>query len=149
MRLYRIYLRHTVASAVKEGGEGMERRTIKIQRIYNQPDKGDGFRVLIDRLWPRGLKKEEVRVDLWLRDVAPSNELRKWFAHDPQKWDEFQQKYFKELDSRGEPVAMLIRKAGEGDMTLLYSAKDEEWNNAVALKKYLEEKMRRKTEGTI
>jgi uncharacterized protein YeaO (DUF488 family) len=124
-------------------------RMIKVQRIYSQPDKGDGFRVLVDRLWPRGLKKEDVTVDLWLKDVAPSNELREWFAHDPQKWDEFQQKYFMELDSMGDPVAMLISKAEEGDMTLLYSAKDEEFNNAVALKKYLEDKMREKTVETI
>jgi len=122
---------------------------IKVQRIYGQPGKGDGFRVLVDRLWPRGLKKQDVTVDLWLKDVAPSNELRKWFAHDPQKWDEFQQKYFTELDSMGDPVAVLISKAREGDMTLLYSAKDEEFNNAVALKKYLEDKMRRKTVETI
>ncbi|MEW5801612.1 MAG: DUF488 domain-containing protein [bacterium] len=115
---------------------------IKVKRIYAQPNKGNGFRVLVDRLWPRSLKKEEVKVDLWLKNIAPSNELRKWFAHDPQKWDTFQQKYSEELDSRKDLVAMLISKAEEGDLTLLYGAKDEEFNNAIALKKYLEEKMK-------
>ena len=115
---------------------------IKIRRIYDNSNEDNSYKILIDRLWPRGLKKEEVRIDLWLKDIAPSNELRKWFAHDPQKWDEFQEKYFKELDREKEPVNILIEKAREKDITLLYGAKDEKYNNAVALKRYIENKIK-------
>jgi len=115
---------------------------IKTQRIYDKPAGDNSFRILIDRLWPRGLKKEDVKIDLWMKDIAPSNELRKWFAHDPQKWNEFQEKYFKELDQKKELVTILIEKAGERDITLLYGAKDETYNNAIALKMYLENKIK-------
>jgi uncharacterized protein YeaO (DUF488 family) len=114
---------------------------IKTERIYNAPT-GSGFTILVDRLWPRGLKKDEVKVDLWLKEIAPSNELRKWFGHDPDKWNEFRKKFFQELDHKGELADQVIAKAREGDVILLYGAKDEEHNNAVALKEYIETKMK-------
>ena len=114
---------------------------IKTERIYNAPT-GVGFRILVDRLWPRGLSKDEVKVDLWLKDIGPSNELRKWFGHDPNKWNEFRNMFFQELDQKRELVDQIIAKARAGDVVLLYGAKDEEHNNAVALKEYLETKMK-------
>jgi uncharacterized protein YeaO (DUF488 family) len=98
---------------------------------------------LVDRLWPRGLSKEKVRVDLWQKDIAPSNTLRKWFVHDEKNWDKFKQKYFNELDKNNDAVNTIIRRTQEQDsITLLYSAKEKRFNNAVALKEYLEEKMK-------
>ena len=114
---------------------------IKTDRIYNA-HAGGGSRILVDRLWPRGLRKDEVKVDLWLKEVAPSNELRKWFGHDPDKWIEFREKFFQELDHKENLVDQIIAKAREGDVVLLYGAKDEEHNNAVALKEYIEAKMK-------
>ena len=110
---------------------------IRTKRIYSTPGKGDGFRILVDRLWPRGLRKDEAKVDLWLKDIAPSNELRKWFSHEPLKWPEFKKRYRNELKSNSELINLIKAKAKEGDITLLYGAKDEEYNNAVALKDYL------------
>jgi uncharacterized protein YeaO (DUF488 family) len=110
---------------------------IKIKRIYNAPAPDDGIRILVDRLWPRGLTKEKAKVDLWLKEIAPSNELRKWYAHDPKKWAEFRKKYFKELDVKKELANQIIQKTREGDITLLYSSKEEKINNAVALKEYV------------
>lgn len=110
---------------------------IRIKRVYEPPEDHDGFRVLVDRLWPRGLTKEQVRADLWLRDVAPSTALRKWFAHDPSKWDEFKRRYFAELAQKPDSVQVLLEKAAQGPVTLLYSAHDPEHNQAVALKEYL------------
>lgn len=115
--------------------------TIKVERIYDNPTGGDSFRILVDRLWPRGLSKDKVRVDLWQKDIAPSNTLRKWFGHDEKKWDEFKQKYFKELDKNNDVVNTIIKTAQEqNSITLLYSTKEKRFNNAVALKEYLEEK---------
>jgi uncharacterized protein YeaO (DUF488 family) len=116
---------------------------IKIERIYDNPRGDKSFRILVDRLWPRGLSKEKVRVDLWQKDIAPSNTLRKWFVHDEKKWDKFKQKYFNELDKNNDAVNTIIRMMQEQDsITLLYSAKEKRFNNAVALKEYLEEKMK-------
>lgn len=111
---------------------------IRIKRIYNEAAKEDGFRILVDRLWPRGIKKEKARIDLWLKEVAPSSELRKWFSHDPAKWEEFKKKYEKELATKQQLLKQirLIEKE-KGMVTLLYSAKDIEHNNAVALKAIL------------
>ncbi|MGA9098117.1 MAG: DUF488 family protein [Methanotrichaceae archaeon] len=114
---------------------------IKTERIYNA-HTGSGFRILVDRLWPRGLRKDEVNIDLWLKDIAPSNELRKWFGHDPSKWDEFRNKFFLELDLKRELVDQIIAKASEDDVVLLYGAKDEVHNNAAALKEYIETRMK-------
>jgi len=111
---------------------------IKTKRIYNKPSENDGFRILVDRLWPRGLKKAEAKIDLWLKDIAPSDALRKWFKHDPSKWDEFKRRYFKELDDNEKLIQLIMDKAGKEVVTLLYSSKEEKLNNAVALKEYLE-----------
>ena len=111
---------------------------IRVKRVYETPEIGDGFRILVDRLWPRGLTKERARIDLWLKDVAPSNELRKWFSHDPERWEEFKSQYFRELDNdKTELVKLILKKAEEGVVTLLYAAKNEDNNNAVALKDYI------------
>ena len=114
---------------------------IRVRRVYEEPSTEDGKRILVDRLWPRGLKKEEAKVDLWLKEIAPSDELRKWFAHDPVKWGEFKKRYFAELKDKADPVKSIRREARDGDITLLFSAKDRERNNAVALKEYLEQVM--------
>ncbi len=116
---------------------------IKIKRIYDNPSgKGDnengGFRILVDRLWPRGLTKNKVNVDVWIKDIAPSTSLRKWFNHDERKWDEFKLRYFKELEKRNESLDTILDKVEKGSVILLYGAKDEKFNNAIALKEYLE-----------
>jgi uncharacterized protein YeaO (DUF488 family) len=117
---------------------------IRIERIYNNPKGGDSFRILVDRLWPRGLARGKVRVDLWQKDIAPSNTLRKWFGHDEKKWDEFKQKYFKELDKNNDAVNTIVKTAQEQkSITLLYGTKEKRFNNAVALKEYLEEKTKK------
>jgi len=111
---------------------------IKIKRIYEQPAKEDGFRILVDRLWPRGISKEKAKIDLWLKEIAPSDELRKWFGHDPEKWEEFKAKYEKELKGKQELLGKIKQMEREkGIVTLLYSAKDKEHNNAVALNTFL------------
>jgi uncharacterized protein YeaO (DUF488 family) len=110
---------------------------LKIKRVYAEPSQEDGKRILVDRLWPRGLTKQKARVDLWLKDVAPSNELRKWFSHDPQKWPEFKRKYIEELKAVGEPLALLRQQVIHGKVTLLYGARDEEHNEAVVLLRIL------------
>lgn len=107
---------------------------IRIKRVYEPPCKDDGRRILVDRLWPRGLSKEKASVDLWLKDIAPSTELRKWFGHDPGRWDEFQKRYLAELKDNSEPIQLLKQELDKGIVTLVYSAKDEEHNQAVVLK---------------
>jgi uncharacterized protein YeaO (DUF488 family) len=116
---------------------------IKIKRIYDPSAEDDGFRILVDRLWPRGLTKEKANVDLWLKEIAPSDQLRKWYAHDPKKWNAFRERYFKEMGDRKELVDSIIQKTKEGAITLLYSSKEEKLNNAVALKEYIETRGRR------
>ncbi len=116
---------------------------ISIKRVYEPPAKGDGFRVLVDRLWPRGVSKEKAGIGLWMKEIGPSDALRKWFGHDPARWDEFRTRYGKELDGKGDLVAALTAKAGKGRLTLVYGAKDTEHNQAVVLKEYLEKKMRK------
>jgi uncharacterized protein YeaO (DUF488 family) len=106
---------------------------IKIKRVYEQPDKEDGTRILVDRLWPRGLTKEKANVDLWLKEIAPSTELRKWFGHDPAKWAEFKKRYLDELKGNPEPVSILKEQMRKGAITLIYGAKDEEHNEAVVI----------------
>ena len=113
---------------------------IRIKRIYDPVAEGDGFRILVDRLWPRGIKKETAKIDLWLKEIAPSSELRKWFSHDPTKWEEFKKKYAKELAARQELLKEIKQfEKNMGTVTLLYSARDTEHNNAVALGAVLEE----------
>ena|SRR5688572_2000402 len=108
-----------------------------LKRAYERAAPDDGIRFLVERLWPRGIKKGDLRIDAWLKDSAPSDSLRKWFAHDPKKWTEFQRRYFAELDRRPEPCEQIRRAARHGRVTLVYSAHDTEHNNAVALRKYL------------
>lgn len=112
---------------------------IRTKRIYAEPSKDDGARVLVDRIWPRGVSKEKASLDRWEKDLAPGDELRRWFGHDPAKWEEFLRRYRAELEGKEEELARLRQEAGEGTVTLLYAAKDEEQNNAVALKRYIEE----------
>jgi uncharacterized protein YeaO (DUF488 family) len=118
---------------------------IRIERIYDNLKCADSYRILVDRLWPRGLSKDKIKIDLWARDIAPTNSLRKWFAHDEKKWDEFKLRYFKELDKNSVLVNTIINKAKEQSIALLYAAKEKKFNNAVALKEYLVYKM---TNGT-
>jgi uncharacterized protein YeaO (DUF488 family) len=113
---------------------------IRVKRVYQEPDTDDGTRILVDRLWPRGLTKAHAQVDLWLKEIAPSNDLRKWFAHDPAKWAEFQIRYAAELKQNKEQLALLKQEAAKGRITLLYAARDEEHNEAVILQKLLSRK---------
>jgi len=110
---------------------------VRVRRVYEPPQDDDGARVLIDRLWPRGLKRESLHLAEWIRDLAPSDALRNWFKHDPKKWDEFRRRYFAELDSKPHVWKRLLEIADRGTVTLLYSAKDTEHNNAIALREYL------------
>ena len=117
---------------------------IQIKRAYEELAQADGTRFLVDRLWPRGIRKADLQVDAWLKDAGPSGELRKWFAHDPARWEEFERKYFAELDDRPEAWEPIAKAARRGRVTLLYGARDTEHNNAVALKQYVEAKITRK-----
>jgi uncharacterized protein YeaO (DUF488 family) len=109
-----------------------------LKRVYEEPSAADGYRILVERLWPRGLSKERAALDLWLKDIAPSPELRKWFNHDPAKWKEFQRRYRAELKEKKEAVKLLKQKGKEGAATLVYAAHDEEHNGALVLKQFLE-----------
>src|SRR5579864_4276078 len=111
---------------------------IHLKRAYEDPAPADGERILVERLWPRGLTKERAAVDLWLKDVAPSPELRKWFGHDPARWEQFQERYRRELGKQEDAVRLLKQKAKQGSVTLVYAARDEEHNGAVALKRFLQ-----------
>jgi uncharacterized protein YeaO (DUF488 family) len=110
----------------------------KLKRIYDPYEKGDGKRILVDRLWPRGIKKEGARIDFWLKDIAPSDGLRKWFSHDPSKWLEFKKRYRKELDVKQAMIEDLRKESHRGTVTLLFAAKDVDRNNAVVLKEIIE-----------
>ena len=114
---------------------------LKTKRVYESAKKADGVRFLVDRLWPRGIKKEELKMKAWLKDVAPSPELRKWFGHDPDKWREFQKRYRAELKSNPEAWKPILEAAKDGNVTLLYSARDTEHNSALLLKEFLEKKV--------
>lgn len=117
------------------------RYMIRVKRAYEDPEPEDGRRFLVDRLWPRGRKKEALQLEAWLKEVAPSNELRHAFQHDPQRWDHFRERYTAELDSQPQHWQPLLEAAREGDITLVYAARDEEHNNAVALRDYLQRKL--------
>ncbi len=110
---------------------------LKTKRIYELPSNDDGERILVDRLWPRGLSKEKARIDEWMKEIAPSDELRNWYRHEDAKWDEFRNRYFSELETKKELVDRLRQKSRKKDVTLLFSTRAEK-NNAVALKEYLE-----------
>ncbi|MFO0753764.1 MAG: DUF488 domain-containing protein [Thermodesulfovibrionales bacterium] len=111
---------------------------IKVKRVYDAPSPEDGKRILVDRLWPRGLKKENAAIDEWMKDAAPSSALRKWFSHDPEKWQDFKKRYLQELKEKTEIMERLRKEAGKEVITLLFSARDSEHNNAVALKEAVE-----------
>jgi len=111
---------------------------IKLKRAYEEPARDDGERILVERLWPRGLTKLRAGIDLWLKEVAPSTELRRWFAHDPEKWDEFRQRYREELTHKGDLIGLLKRKAKAGTITLVYAARDKEHNGALVLQQFLQ-----------
>ena len=110
---------------------------VAIKRIYEKPDPDDGLRILVDRLWPRGLSKDAAQVDVWLKSVAPSHDLRKWYHHDLEKWPEFRQRYFAELDGDKAAVTELLQYVQNGKVTLLYAAKTLQYNHAVALLEYI------------
>lgn len=110
---------------------------IQIKRVYDPPADRDGYRVLVDRVWPRGVKKDALKLDDWRKDLAPSTTLRKWFGHDPQRWGEFKTRYFRELDARAEQIKPLQQKAARETVTLVFGARDTQHNNAVALREYL------------
>jgi uncharacterized protein YeaO (DUF488 family) len=115
----------------------VSKQTVQVKRVYEPPSGDDGVRVLVDRLWPRGLSKPRAAVDLWLKDLAPSVRLRRWFNHDPTRWMEFKQRYAEELDAKKAAVAALVGAARRGRVTLLFGARDHEHNNATALHSYL------------
>lgn len=108
-----------------------------VKRAYDQPDAEDGTRILVDRLWPRGLSRENAKIDVWLKSVAPSDALRKWYGHDPEKWLEFRRLYFAELDSNADSVNALVEYVRSGRTTLLYASREPACNNAVALRDYI------------
>ncbi len=112
---------------------------VRVKRIYDEPATEDGTRILVDRLWPRGIAKDKARIDEWLKEIAPSDELRQWFGHDPARWDEFRERYRRELDAKAELLDGLRKLAAGGTVTLLFAAKDEKHNNAVVLKEILVE----------
>jgi uncharacterized protein YeaO (DUF488 family) len=113
---------------------------VQIKRVYDEPSAADGTRILIDRLWPRGVSKAQAQVDLWLKAIAPSTPLRQWFGHDPGKWEEFKTRYKAELDHNSEAVAHLKAYMAKGTVTLVYGAKDQEHNDAVVLQEYVEKR---------
>jgi uncharacterized protein YeaO (DUF488 family) len=115
---------------------------IRLKRVYEKPSRADGLRVLVDRLWPRGLSKERAGLHVWFKEIAPSPELRKWFGHDPTRWKEFQRRYLKELEGKDDLVRQLRQRSREGMTTLVYAARDEQHNGAIVLKGLLERKKR-------
>ena len=117
---------------------------ISLKRVYDPVTSTDGVRFLVERLWPRGVKKTALSIDAWLKDVAPSSELRRWFSHDPKKWSEFQRRYHDELAANADVLDPILKAAQHGRVTLVYSSHDTEHNNAVALKEYLDARKRKK-----
>jgi uncharacterized protein YeaO (DUF488 family) len=115
--------------------------SVVLKRVYEPAARSDGYRVLVDRVWPRGITKDALRIDAWLRELAPSASLRKWFGHDPAKWDEFKERYARELEGQAAALARLAERARKGRVTLLFAAKDAERNNAVALREHLERRL--------
>ncbi|MCU7844443.1 MAG: DUF488 domain-containing protein [Candidatus Thiodiazotropha sp. (ex Monitilora ramsayi)] len=116
--------------------------TIRVKRVYDPPDRLDGRRILVDRLWPRGLSKEKAEVDVWLKEISPSTELRRWYGHDPKKWDEFKRRYYKELTLNPDGIERFKNEVISGVVTLLYGSKEERLNNAVALKEFMDSMMK-------
>ncbi len=117
--------------------KSVKTQTIKLKRAYDAPASSDGYRILVDRIWPRGVSKEELKIDDWLKDAAPSTSLRKWFNHEPEKWNEFKKRYFEELEQNTDLADRIMK---HHTVTLVYAAKDQEHNNAVVLKEYIEKR---------
>ena len=115
---------------------------LRVKRVYDKVSDEDGVRILVDRIWPRAMSKERANLDLWLKEIAPSGRLRKWFGHDEKKWDQFKEQYYKELGSKDSLIAQIVKKVSSGNVTLLFGAKNQEFNNAVALKQYIEERQK-------
>lgn len=115
-----------------------KRIEIQVKRVYEDPEETDGRRILVDRLWARGLSREKAKVDVWVKEIVPSTELRRWYAHDPNKWAEFKSRYFAELEANPGQVEEILGEIQAGIVTFLYSSKEEQLNNAVALKEYME-----------
>jgi uncharacterized protein YeaO (DUF488 family) len=115
----------------------LRNRRVRVKRIYEVADPNDGFRILVDRLWPRGLRKADANVHAWARDIAPTTELRKWFNHEPSRFDEFRLRYRKELEGKADVVSQFIANAGDNQITLLYAARDTDCNHAVVLRDFL------------
>ena len=115
-----------------------KRIEIRVKRVYEEPEESDGQRILVDRLWARGLSKEKAKVDVWVKEIAPSTDLRRWYGHDPSKWTEFKNRYAAELETNPGQVEEMLREIQAGIVTFLYSSKEEQLNNAVALKEYIE-----------
>jgi uncharacterized protein YeaO (DUF488 family) len=135
----------TMGMALKQNGKNGtpgSRFVIQIKRVYEKPAASDGRRLLIDRVWPRGLKKNNLALDGWLKEVAPSDRLRKWFGHDPRKWNEFRHHYFAELRANAATWAPILQAARESNVALLYGARDSEHNNATALKDFLDARLK-------
>jgi len=119
--------------------DDLGRVVIKIKRVYEPVSEDDGFRILVDRLWPRGVSKEKAHVDLWIKDIGPSDELRKWFAHDPNKWEQFKKRYAAEMKNKSDLIWKIKQlEEKKGTVTLVYSARDPEHNQAIALNPYLQ-----------
>jgi uncharacterized protein YeaO (DUF488 family) len=131
-----------IHGATSRADETKEKGVVRVRRVYDAPDPKDGTRFLVERLWPRGMKKESLKMDGWLKKVAPSDALRRWFGHEPAKWNEFCRRYWAELDARKETWYPILEVARRGPVTLLYSARDTEHNNAVALMAYLGKHLR-------
>lgn len=125
----------SMSASTKPASAGLK---LAVKRVYDSPSPADGIRVLVDRLWPRGLTKKKARVDLWLKEVSPSGELRKWFGHDPAKWPEFKRRYFAELAEHEAAVTDIAEKALNGPVTILFGARETRYNNAVAFKEFIE-----------
>lgn len=121
--------------------------SIWIRRAYEAPTRNDGYRILVDRVWPRGVSKEELELDEWDRELAPSTKLRKWFGHDPARWEEFQRRYFDELRRKRDPVRRLLDRMRRGRVTLVFGARDSDHNQAVALRTFLEKQIGRDAGG--
>lgn len=128
---------------------GRKKRRLRIKRAYAPPSRGDGFRILVDRLWPRGVKKETARIDEWMKDVAPSDALRRWFGHDAEKWAEFKRRYAEELSRPAAQAGIdsIRKRSAEKTVTLVYAASDESHNNAVALSEFLEARKAKDAKG--
>jgi uncharacterized protein YeaO (DUF488 family) len=124
------------------GSELGDLMSIGLKRAYDTPARSDGYRVLVDRIWPRGVTKDDLKVDAWLKELAPSSELRNWFGHDPRKWDEFRKRYARELEQHADALEQLAERARAGRVALVFGARDAEHNNAVALKELLERRLK-------